>query len=151
MYNEIISSRLLIYLSLFQIGCVFVGCSDEQQNAVRQRRDNLAKVGQAYIDMNREAGGSPRNSDALAAWMAGSADPVTREEARDCVLEGEVVVNWNGDFSDPGKPKSAGDLVLAFEAAAPARGGYVVMADGRVEYMPLKTFQESEMLPQLQP
>ena len=96
------------------------GCSEEQQNAVRQRRENLANLGQAYKEMHKVKGNSPKTSDALAQWMANSTDAVTRGEARECLVEGDVIVNWNGNLSGS---DNIGRFVLAFEAATPARGG----------------------------
>ena len=84
----------------------------------------------------------------LAAWVAESADPDTRGAARDSVVEGDVVVNWNGDLS---VTETLGSFVLAFEAGTLARGGYVVMADGTVKNMTLKEFQAAAMLPAAQP
>lgn len=110
---------------------------------MRQRRDNLDKIGQAYAEMYK-TGASPKNSGELATWMAESADAGTRGAARDSLVEGDVVVNWNGDLS---AIETLGSFVLAFEAGTLARGGYVVMADGKVKNMKLKEFQEAAMLP----
>ena len=55
---------------------------------------------------------------------------------------------WNGDLSFD---DHLGSYVLAFEAGALARGGYVVMADGAVKSMTLKDFQAAVMLPAIQP
>ena len=135
--------RSLVSLVLLcAVGCLS-GCSEEQQNAVRQRRDNLDKIGQAYVEMYK-TGASPKNSGELATWMAESADAGTRGAARDSLVEGDVVVNWNGDLS---ATETLGSFVLAFEAGTLARGGYVVMADGKVKNMKLKEFQEAAMLP----
>lgn len=138
--------RYLLSVGSFCCAMVLVcllGCSQEQQDAVRQRRENLAKIGQAYTEMYN-SGASPKNSSELSAWMAESADAGTRGAARVSLVEGDVVVNWNGDLSQTG---ALGSLVLAFESGALARGGYVVMADGKVKIMTLKEFQEAPMLP----
>ncbi len=146
MHGGIILSRSSVSLVLWCAVCCLSGCSEEQQNAVRQRRDNLDKIGQAYVGMYK-TGASPKNSDELATWMAESADADTRGAARDSLVEGDVVVNWNGDLS---ATETLGSFVLAFEAGTLARGGYVVMADGKVKNMTLKEFQESTMLPATQ-
>ena len=137
----------LVSLVLLCTTCCLAGCSEEQQNAVRQRRDNLDKIWQAYAEMHK-TDASPKNVDELAAWMAESADAGTRGSARDSLVEGDVVVIWNGDLSFD---DHLGSYVLAFEAGALARGGYVVMADGAVKSMTLKDFQAAVMLPAIQP
>ncbi|MGI9441233.1 MAG: hypothetical protein ACR2N1_02135 [Rubripirellula sp.] len=146
MHSGIMLSRSLVSFVLLGAVCCLSGCSEEQQNAVRQRRDNLEKIGQAYAGMCK-TGASPKNSGELAAWMAESTDADTRGAARDSLVEGDVVVNWNGDLS---ATETLGNFVLAFEAGTLARGGYVVMADGKVKNMTLKEFQESTMLPATQ-
>ncbi|MGB0761904.1 MAG: hypothetical protein ACPGPS_20305 [Rubripirellula sp.] len=143
MHGGIMLPRALTCYSLLVAICCVSGCSEEQQNAVRQRRDNLAKVGKAYIEMNSQ-GASPVNADELAKWMLESTDAGTRGEARVSLVEGDVIVNWNGDLN---QKYPLGGFVLAFEAGVPARGGYVVMADGIVQSMSLKEFQEAAMLP----
>ena len=139
--------RSFVSLLLLCAACCLSGCSEEQQNAVRQRRDNLDKIWQAYAEMYK-TDVSPKNVGELAAWMAESADAGTRGAARDSLVEGDVVVNWNGDLS---VPETLGNFVLAFEAGTLARGGYVVMADGKVKNMTLKEFQAAAMLPASQP
>ena len=145
MHHRNILPHLLISLNLMMTVLMFSGCSEEQQNAVRQRRDNLTSLGQAYKEMHKAAGNSPKTSDALAEWMAKSADAATRGQARDCLVEGDVIVNWDGNLS---VPDNLGRFVLAFEAATPARGGYVVMGDGVVKSMTAKQFAAAEMLPE---
>ena len=145
MHHRNIFLQLLISLNLMVTVLMFSGCSEEQQNAVRQRRDNLASLGQAYKEMHKVAGSSPKTSDALAEWMANSSDAATRGEARDCLVEGDVIVNWDVNL---GLHDNLGRFVLAFEAATPARGGYVVMGDGTVKSMTAKQFAAAEMLPE---
>lgn len=143
MHSGHMMPRFLMFLGFFIAVGLLSGCSNEQQNAVRQRRDNLAKLAEAYIDMHRN-GSSPKNADELGSWMAESDDAITRGDARVCLAEGDVVVNWDGDLS---QTEALGQFVLAFEAGVLARGGYVVMADGTVKSMTLKEFQEAAMLP----
>ncbi|MDA8968214.1 hypothetical protein N9F62_00165 [bacterium] len=147
MSNRNTLPRFLMCLSLLPAFWLFTGCSAEQEDAVRQRRDNLSKLGQAYLDMSKSVGHSPKTSDTLAAWMAESEDSATRGKARDCLVEGDVIVNWDGDLSDA---DNLGRYVLAFEAATPARGGYVVLGDAVVKSMNVKDFQAAAMLPQNQ-
>ncbi|MGI9469153.1 MAG: hypothetical protein ACR2OA_18685 [Rubripirellula sp.] len=145
-HGGIMLPRSLVSFLLLCAVCCLSGCSEEQQNAVRQRRDNLGKIGKAYAEMYK-AGASPKNVSELATWMAESADAGTRGAAQKSLVEGDVVVNWNGDLS---VTETLGGFVLAFEAGALARGGYVVMADGKVKTMTLKEFQGATMLPAIQ-
>lgn len=125
---------------------LFSGCSQDQQDAVRQRRSNLVIVWESYREMHEVAGVSPKASDALVDWMASATDAAVRTKARECLAEGDVIVNWNGNLNVSEGP---GRYILAFEAATPARGGYVVMGDGVVKSMTAKQFADAEMLPGL--
>ena len=122
----------------------FTGCSQDQQDAVRKRRSNLLIVWESYREMHEANGASPKTSDALVDWMAKSSNAALRRDARDCLLEGDAIVNWNGNLGVPGGPER---YILAFEAATPARGGYVVMGDGVVKSITAKQFADAEMLP----
>lgn len=126
-------------------GCVFAGCSQEQENAVRQRRESLELIAKSYLDWFEVKQVSPSNADEFTQWMLESNDPNTRGVARDSIVEGDVIMIWNGELRDP---TANGDYILAFEAQVPAKGGYLVMADASVRTMTAKEFAAATILPQ---
>ena len=132
------------YLVFCTLLLAFGGCSQEQQDAVRQRRDNLSDIWRCYRDMNTSTGVPPDSSSTLAEWILTVPDTVGYGQASECVVEGDVIVNWNGNLISP---NGLGRYVFAFEAATPARGGYVVMGDGKVISMTAKQFANADMLP----
>ncbi len=126
------------------LGFMFLsGCGDGGA-AVLQRRSNLEQIGVAYQGFYEANGKAPASMAELITHMnsvSQGEEAVT--DAITSLEEGDIVVNYNGVLGDAGK--NASD-VLAFEARAPASGGYVVMGDGGVRLMTGKEFSEATML-----
>jgi len=129
---------------LFAI-CLTNGCSQEQQNAVLLRRENLAHLGTSYLEWSKVKQSSPGNAEEFTQWMLETDNANILGSARNSLIEGDVIMIWNGDLTD--EPANAG-YVVAFEAPTPAKGGYVVMGDASVKLMTAKEFAASTMLPQ---
>lgn len=144
MINDSVSPFIFrVFTALFSVFLI-TGCSQELENAVRQRRENLELIGKSYLQWYEVKQASPANADEFTQWMLESDDANTRGSARDSIVEGDVIMIWSGELADA----SANDgYVLAFEAPVPAKGGYVVMGDASVTSMTAKEFAAATMLP----
>jgi len=145
-----ISRAFTIALGLFLSAIIAfaVGCRDARPVEVQKRRDSLTQLAETYLAFNEESDGAPTNVTEFLAFMDSLPASDSVASARESLEEGEVVVIWGGDLSDvTANPTS----VLAFEARAPASGGYVVMADGQVQMMTGKDFSEATMLTTVNP
>ncbi|MGI9473397.1 MAG: hypothetical protein ACR2NZ_17775 [Rubripirellula sp.] len=120
------------------------GCSDARPAEVQKRRDNLAELANTYVAFSESKGSSPTNVTDFLAFIDSQPSSDALVAAKSVLEEGDVVMIWGGDLSDE---QANSSYVLAFEARAPASGGYVVMADGSVQLMTGKDFSEATMLP----
>ena len=121
-----------------------VGCGDGGA-AVLKRRSDLTELGRAYQSFHDEQQRGPANAIELIESMSQAAESDEKvASAIKSLEEGEIVMNWQGVLGDPA---ANSQYVLGFEARAPASGGYVVMADGKVRLMTGKDFSESAMVP----
>ena len=132
------STSVLVACALF-----VTGCSDARPIEVQKRRDNLETLAKAYLGFEAESGNAPANVTEFLSFLSDQPASPALSGAQEALEEGDIVVNWGGDL---GNVDDNANRVLAFEARAPASGGYVVMADGQVRLMSGKEFSTAPML-----
>ena len=154
------TSYLFFLFSLLFVG----GCGDGGAQVLK-RGSNLERLGTAYLEYHQLHQRSPANAQELDQFLSvtdghgdkgdnGKADEGEDEgDAALALREGDILMIWNADLGDPDSANSSESLsnsVLGFEAGAPARGGYVVMADGSVRLMKRIEFEAASMIPSVE-
>ena len=139
-----IKSPILLTVVAFLL-LATAGCGDGGA-AVLKRRSNLMELGLAYHAFYASQQRGPADAAELVASMSSQASSDSAvADAITSLEEGDIVMIWAGVLGDSTENAR---YVLAFEARAPASGGYVVMGDGEVRLMTGKDFSQAAMLPQ---
>jgi hypothetical protein len=98
----------------------------------------------AYWNFNCSTGRSPANIEEFAPFLVGTVFPESHrkmeEECLRLLRAGQYVVIWN----QPGvlNAKDGTDIVTAYESRTVEKGGFVIFADGRVQWMTPVEFEQ---------
>jgi hypothetical protein len=136
-------STLLAALLSLAVSLV-LGCqpSSNQQGTASEIPSALLKaklygISLGYHEFSLVNKRPPDNIDELAPFLVGTIyPPSAQEREQEClreIKEGKYVVIWNQQGA--GEAKKGTDILLAYEQRTLERGGFVVFADGRVEWM----------------
>ncbi len=136
--------------------CLFVflallcaGCSDEAaQKKVMMRKACLEMLGNKYREFRSENGRSPKDTEELVSYIqqeATAGENVASETVKR-LEEGEIVIFWNAALADSNSENEK--YVLAYEAAVPRSGGYLVTGGGTIMLVTPGSFKDFKEYPQ---
>ena len=114
------------------------------------RKHDLLGIGIWYFSHESATGKTPASMDELKPYIDESG-----QETAERVKKGDYVVAWNADFNSirrkapRGKSiEELGKYILAYEASAPEKGGWVLTGDfGKPRKMTAKDFKECPKFP----
>ncbi len=113
------------------------GCNSDRENAVRQRRTDLAELSLAYHAYQTKHGVAPSSAEQLSNHLLSSGPDDASENDRvvESLTDGEIVMVWNAVFGE-----NADQSLLGYEARVPRSGGYIVTVSGKVQLVTAKQF-----------
>ena len=115
---------------------LFLGCQHSSTPPPLTKM-HLLNLNLAYTNFCDTHGRAPRNLDDLAPFVVGTVFPESHrkreEETLQELREGNFVVVWNRLGAMEAKQGTS--VITGYEKRVPESGGFVVYADGRVEWM----------------
>lgn len=127
--------------SLWLVLLLLLGCRRSQEGTESKTPSpstnaKLMDINLAYCNYCAVYGRAPANVEELAPFLVSTVFPESHrkmeEEWLQQLKQGEIVVIWKQ--KDVSREKEGTALVTAYEKGTPVQGGFVVYADGRVEW-----------------